>query len=400
MKILNKDNFFNLYLKVKRYPPFQDRNGIFYYICFILFFWYANNPDVFERKFFVNEFFSLAGFFLFLSNPVIYKKNDYIYNIVVLILFIFSFYAVLSLFIFESFYGYLRNTVIVYSIFSFFLGIRLFDILLRIAKSDFLFLSAMFPSASFYRTSYAVLIPLYLFRYSKSFNIVSLLMTIAVMSGFAIYYGGQTAFIVISLLFLLHIMNNWIRITALASLAFIVIGFFVFIEPYFNMLLQSDWWSVVDKHYLFNIDGNLTMRFFYWSYIFYKDFIDNLLGIGLGTPLFSKHFLEWRLYLWHSIRPDPYIEYTMGAHNSYLTILARFGIIGIIPFLVLYWKLTADFVQCKFSLQNPKLHFFYYAFFIISGSAIVNVVIESPIHASLYWGLLGMLCQAKKEYAN
>ncbi len=400
MKIYYKNRWVDFYSSLRNYPPFQCKNGIFFYICLIFFCWYANDPDLFERKYFLNEVFSLIGLFLFLWNPVVYKRNDYLYNIVVLILVIFLVYAALSLFIYDNFYGYLRNSVIVYSIFAFFLGIKLYDILSRVSKKDLVFLSALFPSVSFYRTGYAVLLPLYLSRFFKTFTAASLGTVVSVMAAGAVYYGGQTAWLVIGLLLLLSIMNRWIRIASFVVLGAAVVAFFIFIAPYHQMLMEGNWWTVEDKHYLFKLDGNLTMRFFYWSYVFYDDFIESLFGIGLGTPLFTRDFLEWRLFLWHSIRPDPYAEYTMGAHNSFLTILARFGIMGIAPFLVLYWKLTADFIECKMNSHCRRLLFFYYAFFIITGCAMVNVVLESPIHAALYWGTLGMLYQARHEYGS
>ena len=116
----------------------------FLYICLILFCWYAAHPRAVEARLFVNEFFSLIGFVIFLFNPVIYKKNDYIYNCILSLLVIFFAYAILSIFIFKNFYGYLRNSVLVYSIFSFFLGIRLFDVLSRIGKLDFFSLAHFF----------------------------------------------------------------------------------------------------------------------------------------------------------------------------------------------------------------------------------------------------------------
>ncbi len=369
------------------------------YICLIAFFWYANKPGILERKFFANEIFSIIGFFLFLSKPVLYIRKDYIYNTVIVILSVFFFYMVLSLFIFENFHGYLRNTVIVYSVFSFFLGLRLFGTLSRISKINLFFLSALFPSGSFYRTSYAVLLPLYLSRYSNTFNIVSLFGLISVMAGVAVYYGGQTAFLVILMLLLLHIMNRWIQIVAFICLALLSVSFFIFINPYMDALLEGNWYSVEGKHILLGLDANLTMRFYFWGYVFFERFSGNLFGIGLGTPLMSEYFVRYQLFLQHGLKGNELIEYTLGPHNSYLTILARCGIIGIIPFIVLYWKLTADFIQCKANPIHRKQIFFFYAFFIISGSATVNVVLESPMQASLYWGTLGMLCQARRDNA-
>ena len=120
----NKEIYF--YLKRLAYSLNQDT---LFYFLFILFTWYATNPGFLERRFFVNELLSLFGFFCFLANPVIYKKNDYIYNNVISIIVIFSMYALLSLFFYQNLYGYLRHLVIIYSIFSFFLGMKFFNVL-------------------------------------------------------------------------------------------------------------------------------------------------------------------------------------------------------------------------------------------------------------------------------
>jgi len=367
------------------------------YCLLILFLWYGNHPDIFEKKFFLNELLALVGFFFFLMRPVLYKNNDYIYNTVILILFVFSIYAVVSLLIFSDLYGYLRNTVVVYSLFSFFVGIRLYQILPSVHKLDPLFLSALLPGTSFYRTSYAASLPIYLSKYFKSCNGSTLLLIIVAMLAVKLYYGGSTSIAVILLLLILQALTRRTKMFLYIGLVVGVTVMLVFVKPYLDLLLTDETVkidNIIRLHPVFTFDGSTTIRVFIWSYLFFEVFLNNLFGIGLGTVFISKEVT------WHKLQMfihDPYFEYTLGAHNSFLTILVRFGIIGLLPFIVLYLKLIDDFIHDKKSRRCDKVIFFYYAFFISTGCAMLNVVMESPMHASLYWGTLGMLYQAKQD---
>ena len=370
----------------------------FLYICLILFCWYAAHPRAVEARLFVNEFFSLIGFVIFLFNPVIYKKNDYIYNCILSLLVIFFAYAILSILIFKDFYGYLRNSVLVYSIFSFFLGIRLFDVLSHIGKLDIFFLSALFPSPEFYRTSYSVLIPLYLSRYSKTFKTMILLIIIGIMFVVKLYYGGSTSIAIILFIVFITMLNKRnITITVCLSIVLVIL-FSIYIKPYLELLLKD---GILMRHIMemdafFTFDGNATTRFFLWSYVFYEVFLENIFGIGLGTPLFSVDFIYNHLQMWDPFKNDEYVVYTLGSHNSFLTVLARFGVIGLMPFIILYWKLIRDFINEKYNIGRNRVFFFYYAFFIVTANSLLNVVLESPLQASLYWITLGLLYKAKR----
>ena len=370
------------------------------YMCFIfiIFLWYGNHPEFIEKKFFINELLSLIGFFIFFSKPIIYKKNDYIYNTVILTLFIFIIYAVCSLMIFKSFYGYLRNTSTVYSIFSFFIGIKLYRILPNIYNKDMLFIGALLPGGSFYRTSYAASLPIYLSKYLKSFNGFSLFLIIVVMLSVRLnpYWGGSTSIAIILLLLMLQLLTKRTKMIFYIVSVVMVTTLLVVLKPYLDLMLLDDRIridNIQEMNPLFTIDGNTTTRLFIWGYLVFEVFLNNLFGIGLGTTIIPKSITWYKL---HMFIHDPYLEYTLGAHNSFLTILVRFGIIGFLPFIILYNRLFNDFITAKESKENNEILFFYYSFFIISGCALINVVLESPLHASFYWGILGMLYQAKQ----
>jgi len=371
-----------------------------FYICLIAFFWYAAHPTWIEKRLFVNEIFSLIGFYLFLSKPVLHRKNDCIYNCVIFIIFVFSAYVFASLMFFESFYGYLRNTVLVYSVFAFFLGIRLYDALMKIGKKNLLLISAFLPSGDFYRTSYAAMLPLYLSKHAKRFNWWTVLFIITIMLGVKIYYGGSTSIAVILLLVFFYILNNKFKLPALIIAISLSILFFIFMQPHLYALTNEyNLYDLISMNYIFQIDGNATTRAFMWAYLFYEVFLDNVMGIGLGTTMFPWEFYHDKLQMWEI--SDPYLEYTLGAHNSFLTVLVRFGFIGVLPFVILYRRIIKDFMKDKRDPTKQYTLYFYFSFLIVSGCALVAVVLESPMHASLYWGSLGILYQAKrKPYSN
>ncbi len=342
----------------------------------------------------------MIGFYLFLSKPVLHRKNDCIYNCVIFIIFVFSAYVFASLMFFESFYGYLRNTVLVYSVFAFFLGIRLYDALMKIGKKNLLLISAFLPSGDFYRTSYAAMLPLYLSKHAKRFNWWTVLFIITIMLGVKIYYGGSTSIAVILLLVFFYILNNKFKLPALIIAISLSILFFIFMQPHLYALTNEyNLHDLISMNYIFQIDGNATTRAFMWAYLFYEVFLDNVMGIGLGTTMFSWEFYHDNLQMWEIL--DPYLAYTLGAHNSFLTVLVRFGFIGVLPFVILYRRIIKDFMKDKRDPTKQYTLYFYFSFLIVSGCALVAVVLESPMHASLYWGSLGILYQAKrKPYSN
>ena len=316
-----------------------------------------------------------------------------------MILLIFSVNAACSLMFFENFYGYLRNTVMIYSIFSFFLGVKLYHILNRVGSKNLLLLSALIPSSSFYRTSYAASLPLYLSKYTNSCTDSSFLLIIGIMLGVKLYYGGTTSIAVILLLVVLHFLTRRTKIIFYIVMVVLVSVFLIFMKPYFDYLMldKITVTHIIPQHPFFAIDPNARTRFFIWCYLIFKVFLNNIWGIGLGTTFLSKDFVwtDMQMYI-----HDPYLDFTLGAHNSFITVLVRFGIIGILPFIMLYYKLVNDIVQYKKKKRGNRIFFFYYAFFIITGCASLNVVLESPMHASLYWGTLGILCEAKQNLTN
>ena len=222
------------------------------------------------------------------------------------------------------------------------------------------------------------------------------MLIIVILFSVKLYYGGTTSIAVALSLLLLQIVNRYTKVILYIALIVLVIALLVFIKPYLDLLISEDTFKIDDilrMNSLFAIDGNATIRLLIWGYLFFEVFLNNLFGIGLGTTFISHHITYGKLNM--TIQ-DPYLEYTLGAHNSFLTILIRFGIIGLLPFIFLYLKLIKDFIRDKESRQDSIIIFFYYAFFITTCIALLNVVLESPKQASLYWGTLGMLYQAKK----
>ena len=368
-------------------------NRSIYYVSLILFFWYANHPDLFERKFFINEFLSAVGFMIFFSNPVFYRKGDYIYNNVIFIVVTFLFYALISLLFFENFDGYLRNTVLLYSVFSFFLGTRLYDALSKVKKYDILFLSAIFPV---HKVSYLALIPLYLSKLSKSFSNYSVIIIFFGLFAIAWVKGGSSSVAVALLILFIWLMSKRTKLLMLFVAVGVGIWFILYLKPYLGILMTDGIWVAMSRSEILQLDGNSTTRFFMWSWLIFERFYENVFGIGLGTAMLEIPFLK-DLNMGNVVKSDPLIEYTLGAHNSFIGIMVRFGLIGIIPFICLYWRIINSFTNDKIFYSHSKVFFFYYAFFIITGCAMLNVVLESPIHASLYWGVLGLLYQAIQD---
>ena len=84
-------------------------------LCYII------SPWFFEKVFFFNELLSAIGLFIFFYKRLTIIKSP-IYVYVCLLIFLGICHGMISIFRMDQFYYYLRNSVIVYSMFTFFIG--------------------------------------------------------------------------------------------------------------------------------------------------------------------------------------------------------------------------------------------------------------------------------------
>ncbi len=100
-----------------------------FYFLFALFVLYGLNSVIFERVFFVNEILAFAGFACFAFQVLLQKEHgkiqvpkSEIFRWILLLHLLGIYHLIASIFLKTSWFYYLRNTVLFYAVFSFYIG--------------------------------------------------------------------------------------------------------------------------------------------------------------------------------------------------------------------------------------------------------------------------------------
>lgn len=222
--------------------------------------------------------------------------------------------------------------------------------------------------------------------------------------------GGGTGKVLIGFFvsfFLLYLIGPYyrcfvpkmLRISFTYILVLLLIGFFLWLMERFGdmttqMALMGDNITSMDTMTEdFHTDTNGFWRPTLWSHL-YGRFLKHPWGIGLGTPLF-EYWLDGFVML-HLYKPGE--NYIQGAHNSFVTFMARMGIPAVCLFsLLFYWiaKLANRvFANPHFDLfqsyQGRKLTASFIGFFSMVILSSFNVMLESPLYAALFWFNFGL----------
>lgn len=224
------------------------------------------------------------------------------------------------------------------------------------------------------------------------YKLLALVMIPAV---FTIFHRSIFLGIMLGLLLIFAIGTNYTRkkIVSYGAVSLVLLVSFLF---YYNTVVDVDLFRILEVKTSLD-EGNINYRFISWQHVldeFYEHF---LLGYGVGQPImFSQNniFYDTIELSYFQIRD---LNGNSQPHNSYLNILARFGIL-IFP-LFLYavlqpLKRLPEYVRYK----NNGYGNAYSKFLLLTGFLIVmyvlaffNVVLEGPHHAFPFWLVIGML---------
>ena len=375
------------------------RKATIAYLVFTVTLLYIITPWFFEKKLLFNELLAATGFLL-----LAYKRfrvgNDPVTLGMILLLSWCAMHALVSLVRMDSVYFYLRNMVIMYSMFAFFIGFFLLKYLgsfvnkIRLLLRAFigLFLLIPLPRTFFERFGVAMLFPA-LFRNAANKWIGLLLIVLNVIYG--ISYDSFTSMLVAGFFILLFISPGYrffMQTSFLLLVGFAIV--FIYLHPNLNMI--SDNWAfrtdkpihrVMDSHPLLDIDGNSTWRLVLWNQLLVDDFPRNLFGLGFGTPVLKYYPVED----YNKLHTLPYV---LGGHNSYVYLFARLGIVYLVLTLYIYVTVFKEYFYHKDWYRSNNLILVFWSFFTVTMIALFNPVLESPIYASAYWMLLGFTARA------
>lgn len=377
---------------------------LFLFLLLTLFFF---NSDYFERNFFFNEVISFIGAMFFLLKIARLKKFKIEKRSYTLYIFIFvavcCFHLIYSLNKMTSLYYYARNSVILYSVFSFYLGYYFFDRYHAIAVGfrkellSVVSMSVIFFKMTLARYSGPVLLPL--FTGVKSLSNVILLFALILIH--SVKEDALSVAIIIPLFILVFLSRNFKEFSRyfLIGISFIIIFFLYFYDNF--MLYKTGYYNyfgnvhaIYDSHPALSIDINVTWRILLWFRYIVERFPENIIGIGFGTPMLD-YIAERRS---HWTGNDEIHAHVSGAHNSYLTLLLRLGVIGFYAIVMISRKVFKDYFHAR-KLDKFKQYIPYYFVWIGMFSLIVfNLGLESPLRAGLFWVATGFVAKIGTKF--
>lgn len=377
---------------------------LFLFLLLTLFFF---NSDYFERNFFFNEVISFIGAMFFLLKIARLKKFKIEKRSYTLYIFIFvavcCFHLIYSLNKMTSLYYYARNSVILYSVFSFYLGYYFFDRYHAIAVGfrkellSVVSMSVIFFKMILARYSGPVLLPL--FTGVKSLSNVILLFALILIH--SVKEDALSVAVIIPLFILVFLSRNFKEFSRyfLIGISFIIIFFLYFYDNF--MLYKTGYYNyfgnvhaIYDSHPALSIDINVTWRILLWFRYIVERFPENIIGIGFGTPMLD-YIAERRS---HWTGNDEIHAHVSGAHNSYLTLLLRLGVIGFYAIVMISRKVFKDYFHAR-KLDKFKQYIPYYFVWIGMFSLIVfNLGLESPLRAGLFWVATGFVAKIGTKF--
>lgn len=118
-------------------------------------------------------------------------------------------------------------------------------------------------------------------------------------------------------------------------------------------------------------------------------------GRGFGYDFLARYEDVYRKGEWLGLR---------SAHNFYVTLYGRMGIVGSLIFLCITWQILAGGVRAARAVRHgwlplPALSFWSGAWAILVAAA-VGVVLEGPIGAIVFWTFLGIGSGTLREAAE
>ncbi len=381
------------------------------WLILIAFILYGINGQVFERHFFFNEALAFVGIlvcivatFRFEEKYNVFIPDSKIYRLVLLLLGLCIYHLVFSLFFKTNMYFYLRNTVLFYSIFSFFLLFYLQPHVsfmlerLKIPLLLYFLYGLIWPNDQVLdRFNTAAFFPL-LFKKIKWWVIVLILgMNILL----AKQYSSMTVVLIAALLLGIVILPSFkvFRLVFLTGLTTLILFFTLYsnkIEGYKNgpYSLFGNTYEVIWSDPVFSKDVNSTWRVIFWYRLVKERFPENLIGIGFGTPLLKYNHGSNTVISDHDDLHDIHVS---GAHNTYLTMTLRLGLFYLVLMTLIFAEVFRSFYKNKKQWFKNDVGGYYLAFFSVSIIGMFNLVQESPLSASLFWGLLGLLAGAMHQ---
>lgn len=394
----------------------KQKNNLFYLLLFFLFIAQSTFSTL-ERYIFSNELFVFAGIALLIFNfnyileavKKDYLKGFYLIHLFFILLlwgFFEIIYSILFLKTTTNVYVFFRTTVIWYSMFSFFLGLKFYNLFVlfffKKVKSKKKWLITLFNAFSSDRYNLALL-PLIHNKTNRVIFIIVLLLLVFIK-------GEDTPKVIFIATIFLYLFNKKNKFYSWLFNPILLFTFFIlslisllYLSNKFSLFFDLD---IADAYQYIDVIpsagvGNIIWRIMFWAYELKTVTLSSVngfvFGFGFGTPIFDINSAPSFLLISND---TPNEEYYLGTHNSILYILFKQGIIAFVLFLSIIFSVFNRLK--KINKQNGYLPndliYFFLSFIFIFIAALFNVVLESALYASVFWIHIGMLYQAISKY--
>lgn len=366
---------------------------------FLLILVYIISPWFFEKKLLFNELISFIGLSILCYKGFKIESSP-LTKLFIYILILGGIHLITSIFRADTPYYYFRNSVIVYSMFGFFIGYFLFEYGIQFINkikfiiSTYIITLLLKPISPFFfeRFSMSNLFPIIPRIVNKNIALPILIILNII---YSINYDSATTILLSGIYFLIWICPSYTLFRQLFIIGFtIAVVLFIIAIPYItiNPKHYSHYnsiaiYEVINSHPIFALDPNSTWRLVIWKQLIIDLFPNNIIGIGMGTPALKYHPVEDYSKL-------DTLPYVLGGHNSFVYLFARLGILYIIFTILIYNIIIKEYFRYKEYYIKQKHHLIFYSFIAITFIALFNPTLESPIYASSYWFLLGFLAKA------
>jgi len=347
-----------------------------------LFVLYLVFPQYVERTFYVNEVLSFIGMILAFNvrAELLHKRKELIgLFIIVFIFFVTSLTSV------ENMYIYVRNSVLIYSMFVYFVGLYSYQIIVK-TKLSYLLLVPI--DAVNYPVNLAIFFYKFGLKVTKSKYIVY--SAILLSMGFLLNSSTSILIIIISSIYYIRWRKNLLIILIVT---FLLIFYVLLYQVFLDVNSYSSIITMMQSRDIYNLDGNVTVRLVMWATVLFDILPNNLAGLSFGAQLFNIVSIEF-LHLYSQIENDELLTFTLFPHNYFMYIIAR---LGVFSFVLFYFMYLFIFKNIGTNYKHSFLNFSVLSLIIVSS---IHVVLGSPIHSGAFWGVIGLFHASRLGYAK
>ena len=352
-----------------------------------------------ERVIPVNELLSLLGLFVLISEYNSIKASK-IVKLLVAIHIVGLLQVLLSFFFISkapSLYVFFRTTPVWYSMFSFYVGIKIYGVVRVVQQGKVwnvikktLLISNFFSPERF---TVFVSAPLLL---QNTWLLVLYMLALRFVKGEdteLLFVFFTISFMVLNsykLLFRLF-FNKYSIVVALCAFFFLLKYTFDNFSIFFDLKQENAYTFLgVERD---NGLANIVWRWMLWTYTFHESLLVNsnslLFGIGFGIPIFDTYNAPEFLLVDIEGKDVENQAFFLGTHNSIYFLLLRQGFLVFSLFLAMLITYFSQ-LKNKISIISAQDKSIVLSFFLILIGACFNVILESPVYASIFWIHFGM----------